>query len=328
MSGTLIALLGLGLSLYGGLFQAEALCITSGCDLFRDITIAGISPWWIGAAAFASTAALCIIGRVALARLLSLMMLLGDLLLLGIMTFTVPCLPCLIVAAVILWQYWNLSASTSCPLWGRTSLALLWLTLFSPNLFSAISEMNGGWSISGQPEASLQVYFSPSCPACKETMFAISQHNPQDVAFYPIAEADSDLIRLHTMQKELASGSTVYGAFRTSINTAVNLDTKLSLTEQALLKWKTLQNKARLARMGVTKIPALITSGKPQNLTSGSSNITDTIIQGGQFAGCSDESVTDCNEEQQTPTIPTYNNYPEEPLLEQLFDAQPLKDGN
>lgn len=323
LSGTLIALAGLALCLYGGIFQAEALCFTSGCALFRDITIAGISPWWAGAGAFGITALLCMIGRTQMARGVAMLMLLGDLLFLFIMIFTAPCIPCLCAALIIIWLYWTLTADSKRPQRMRTALALIWLSLFTPNIFATAGEMTGGWIIHGPEQAALQIYFSPSCPACKEAVLAISQNNPQQVAYFPVAESTSDLLRIKKMQEELKAGRSVYAAFRTSITAAVPLQNGVPPAEVAMLQWRTLQNKARLARMGITTIPAIVTAGKPARLGGAEQGMSFIPDPAGGFAGCSEQTDQDCDDTGRQPAPLLRSPSPSDSQLDELFDNVP-----
>ncbi len=304
ISGTFIALLGLILALYGAVLQAEALCITNGCTLFSDVTIMGISPWWLAVAAFGIIALLCMGGRTQAALWCSTLLLLGDMLFLGIMAFSLPCVPCLLVACIILFLYRSLTDPQDRSPWVRTVPTFFWLAIFSPSLVNAGTELAGGWRIHGEQQAQLQVYFSPSCPACKETVLALSQSNPAHVAYYPVAEEHTDLIRLRIMQDELAAGRTLYAAFRTAISDTTPLDTPLSMTGYLSLQWKVLQNKSRLARMGITRIPALITSGKPAGLDAATQDVLSAISNSTTYAGCNDTITADCDD-QATPAQPT-----------------------
>ena len=93
-----MAALAAGFCIWSALGNEVNLCVTSGCALFQDTSIAGISLWWAGGITFAALAAAALMGAAQLGMVLAGFALLGDIGLLLLMAVTAPCVSCLIVA--------------------------------------------------------------------------------------------------------------------------------------------------------------------------------------------------------------------------------------
>mgnify|MGYP000972099112 FL=1 len=74
------------------------LCVTGGCALYQDATVAGVSLWWVGSGVFLLLGLLALLGAAGLGRALSALALLADTALLLLMALTAPCSNCLVVA--------------------------------------------------------------------------------------------------------------------------------------------------------------------------------------------------------------------------------------
>ncbi len=64
------------------------------------------------------------------------------------------------------------------------------------------------WSISENPDqATVRMFFSPSCSACREGIDILS--GSVDVAFCPVAENDADVVRVERLLRLLEEGKTL-----------------------------------------------------------------------------------------------------------------------
>lgn len=284
------ALAGALLSLYGAFFKAEALCITAGCELLQGFGGVESFFWWLGAGTFAFAAFLCARNSAKLVALLASLCLAADCVLLGVMAYTVPCVPCLSVALCFLGLFvcttggaWRNSGDLggsaenaqqigkyekfpleSVGRVGRFVFLALWLMLFSPNALHAVQENVGGWCLYGSKTAALKVFFSPSCPACREAVLALGEKPNKNIAFYPVAKNDNDITSLNTMEEEIAGGSSMSAAFLIAVNDPVLQARSVPFWRKISLQLRTLQNQALLMRLGVHSLPALVSSGVPK----------------------------------------------------------------
>lgn len=306
-----VALAGLVYSTLNALGKAEALCITTGCDLFKDITIYGYSLWWVGSAFFSLSLLLCLLGKKAPALGLSKLGLFIDCLLLLFMAFTAPCVPCLIAAILIALLYYTLFKEMQSRSHKTSMLLIFWLFVFCPNLFATINESIGTWAIYGPEKSDMQIYFSPSCPVCLKTIERLAANPDARIAFHPVSEIEKDITTIHNIDTYIREGASFLIAFKRATregSTSSNIPLRL--------RWNLYRNKAHLAALGVTKIPVLITNGMPQSFLSALSasptsavkpdsipfnesipdNSGTTIPNLETFAGCSQNATLPCNE--------------------------------
>ena len=262
---TFFGFAGITLCLLSALNQAEALCITNGCSLFKQATVYGISLWWYGAAALAVTTILSFLGRRKAALFFSALFVLGDLALLLLMAFTAPCIPCLCVAVLFVLQFASIAnAQTQSFPKGASVLILLWGLLFSPNLLNVANESLGIWSLSGPQQADMQLFFSPSCEICRKAVPIFAKNADARVAFFPVAESAKDEESIILMRRYIDEGNTMYAAFRRAQKHSGKVDA--SLPETLTTKFNLYRNKVRLMNMGVDRIPVLVTNGLPSSL--------------------------------------------------------------
>lgn len=256
-----IALAGLAFSLTNALGKADALCVTSGCDLFKDaMTYQGYSLWWAGVAFFGLVLLPCLFGRRSIALALAGFGLLADTLLLLFMAFTAPCLPCL-GAALFMALLFIVLHRAQYPHNHRMSiLMLVWLIALCPNLFATAEELMGTWKIHGPERPDIRVFFSPSCPVCVMAVEALAKDPAAAIAFFPVAEKDSDRAALAAMEESLAKGTSFLVAFRRGTRDPESLAAPAGWADLSM-RWKIFRNKAHLHAMGVDTIPAILTNG-------------------------------------------------------------------
>lgn len=274
----------------------NAICITTGCEIFKDISVFGISLWWIGTALFITLALLNLFNFRTTALLLALSAVIIDLGFLLLMIFTAPCVPCLVFAAILFLLFFM-----QCAMLKRRSVLVLpifiiWVLLFTPNIFSTVNEEIGTWAIYGSQQSDVQVFFSPSCTACKSLIPKLSQNDSGNITYYPIAETDEDVERIFLMQNAVKDGTSIYIAFNRAIRDTTDAITIPFMTRMQL-HWNLFRNKSKLASMGVTRIPVLITNGVPSSLFSKEKKqgTKGHILDfNDDFSGCTEGSTTPC----------------------------------
>ncbi len=245
--------------------SASQFCPTNGCTLYEDFTVFGISLWFVGAVSFLLIFFFCLKGSRSVILFLSAVGLILDSALLLLLLFTSPCVSCLGVALAFGLIYLSARYSDDPrkpasfkPSW----LFVLWAVLFCANIFSAIEESFGSWVIAGPENAEIKLYFSPSCPACVEALYGLS-NNPA-VAFLPVSKNESDKETILRLNQEVRAG----GSFGDAFNRAQNsiLPAKTGLIERAVLSFKLYRNRAESMRVGNKTLPLLIVNNIPSLL--------------------------------------------------------------
>lgn len=278
----------------------DVICVTAGCEIFKDISVYGISLWWVGTALFLTLALLNIFNYRKLALSLALFAVIADLGFLLFMTFTAPCVPCLIFAAILFILFLMQSTILKSPSRLIAPVLIVWALFFTPNIFSTINEQMGTWAISGSKQPDVQVYFSPSCPSCKALIPKISKNDSGNIAYYPVVETENDVDAILIMQDALNQGTSMYIAFNRSIRSGATVP-ETSFWDRIVLQWNLFRNKSKLASIGVTRIPVLITNGVPSSLLSPTKatgqareNNDDAVDFGEDFSGCTEGAEVPC----------------------------------
>ena len=279
----------------------DIICVTAGCEIFKDISVYGISLWWVGTALFLTLALLNIFNYRKLALSLALFAVIADLGFLLFMTFTAPCVPCLIFAAILFILFLMQSAILKNPSRLVVPVLIVWALFFTPNIFSTVNEQLGTWAISGPEQPDVQVYFSPSCPSCKALIPKISKSDSGNITYYPVVETEADIDSILIIQDALKQGTSMYIAFNRSIRSGATVpDT--SFWDRIVLQWNLFRNKSKLASIGVTRIPVLITNGVPSSLLSPTKPTgqareknDDAVDFGEGFSGCTEGAEVPCD---------------------------------
>lgn len=259
-----IAIIGILFCLYSSSNEGKFLCITSGCALNKDFTIAGISAWRVGGVAFAVyVVSSLILGKKA-ALPLATLYLIGDSFFLLLMGLTLPCVPCLIAGLLfaLLFSASNIP-DKSRPNREKFPLSLgIWGILFVLNLILVFKEYAEPAPMFGTPEAPIKVYFSPSCPACKDAVSRYAKAaQAGTVALYPVAESDQDMLIIATMQKEADSGASPETALAKALEHPI---ASLPFRFQTLIQyWRLWANKAMTFSLGNGQVPLIIYNGLP-----------------------------------------------------------------
>lgn len=267
-----LSILAFAFCVWIGLGNRIDICVTAGCTLFEDARLAGISMWWYGAAAFA------VLGFCSAARYpgagfaVAWLCLFADALLLTLMIFTAPCINCLVVAVFFLLIFLCMRRADrdtgylAARKAARSWLVTIWALLFVVNIGAVLKSEVATWSLgSNEKTASVHLFFSPSCSACRQAVEALA--GKVDVAYYPVAEYPQDFARIAYMVAAVRKGETVSDAFQKS-QSAAPLPLMQEYTPEALLlKFRILRNKAHVYQSGAKVIPFIEYRGLPSQLT-------------------------------------------------------------
>lgn len=238
-------------------------CASSGCALFRDSRLAGISLWWIGGAYFFLLAVLCLRGNRAAARLMAMLALLADAALLVVMFLTAPCFDCLVVAALMGCCYYSLrqQPETSGMFKVEASHSLLlpvWFGLFLGNAVLAVNERLPLYALGNTRSSEVRIYFSPSCSACREALLALGN----TASLLPVEEQEGDFEAILRLRELLKTGTPLREALARSLNEAEPVPS-VPVAERALLAVQLVRNKAALLRQGFRAVPLIQINGMP-----------------------------------------------------------------
>lgn len=242
-------------------FSMGVPCSSAGCALFQDFTVYGVSLWWAGVAYFLFAALLCFKKAHSFALFAATAALLADAVLLAIMLATAPCVACLGAAAFIGLFFLALRRHMTVrliPPPGSFPLLLLWVGLFLAAGASAVAETARPWVIAGNPAAERRVYFSPSCPACRDAVAAFAGN----AAFIPIVERESDYAAIRMMHEELLRGKTVVEALHSSDAAG---ERPLAL-DDIVFRLMLLRNKAEVLKLGFDRLPLIMINGMPESM--------------------------------------------------------------
>lgn len=253
------AALGLGFCLLNAT-GAELLCLTRGCGIYADYSLAGISVNLLGAIGFALILLLALLApKRPLYKLLLLWVLaaglLIDTLFLAWQALFWPCTSCLVVALLL--ALCVLGARQVCPGFRNgfvRLLLILWFVALIPVAVAAGKELLlQPWPIQGPPEAPIAVYFSPTCPACETAVLELLELPAlrDQVGYFPVAKNSEDLHRL-IWYTARGDGQDLRQLFAPV--------PQHQLQASADLRWQLARNKMRLAAMGVDSVPLVLSS--------------------------------------------------------------------
>ena len=274
----LLSLVGLSFCLWVRLSGGEALCITDGCALFQDFSLAGVSLWDAGSSFFGLLLLICLLRLLRTARFFAGAALAADIVLMVVMAFTAPCVNCLIVGLLIALTYFALLRETALHKRARRSpLLLFWALFFTVGAVNVLSDGAELWSPLPQPEqASVQIFFSPSCRAC-QTLTEQAAALP-DAAWFPVAEDSRDIWLIRAMTEHLASGMPLRNAIaraHADIPGLAEAPDLLALPEyrfsllkpdMLLLQFRLWKNRAHVLAAGSDRLPFVEFRGLPSFL--------------------------------------------------------------
>ena len=261
--GFLFALLGLLWCGYVAFPSAHVgPCVTSGCEITRNLNIGGISLWWIGGAYFFVQAILSLRGARYLAWRLAQLALFLDALLLMLMFVTGPCFDCLVVAFLIAATTYFLRPTPHGWFIGEQPKQLillpLWTGLFLGNLVVATDEISPRWVIGPNPTSHVRIFFSPSCPSCREALVAFG-----NAALFPVFEKEGDLEAIVRLERLLAEKTPMPVALQKATAPDAPLPDISPLT-RVIRTAALLRNRATVFKQGFTTLPLIEINGMPK----------------------------------------------------------------
>lgn len=266
-----VALLATVFCVWSALGNDVNFCVTTGCTLYQDFSIAGISMWWLGSTAFAALAACALLGRKIIGRRLAALFLLGDIGFLLLMAFTAPCVSCLVAALFFALCFWlfRMGGTEGKP--GEAAprrhspILWAWLFLFAVNIGQvARSEIDVWPMLDESGDASTRMFFSVDCPYCAEGIKALA--GKVDVAFYPVSENSDDVYRIAAMMNFLEEGMNMEEALARSSEFTKPGGFAAYGPEMLLLRFRLLRNKAHIFMAGSQAVPFFEQRGLPAGL--------------------------------------------------------------
>ncbi|MDR2820547.1 MAG: hypothetical protein LBB60_08495 [Desulfovibrio sp.] len=247
------------------------ICVTAGCSLYQDFTLGGISLWWVGAGFFAVLALLALAGAASLGYILASLALVGDACLLLLMALTAPCVSCLVIAIFFAISYTSFRqayySQSQIPQnrASRSLLLWLWALLFIVNVGAVARSQSTPWPImEAGDNATVRVFFSPSCPRCRDAVNILSGH--VDVAFYPLAETEADTYKIAQMLRLLQTGMNMADALSGAQDAAILQGLPAWTPEMIWLRFRMLRNKAHIFSSGSQTVPFFEYHGMPAML--------------------------------------------------------------
>lgn len=208
-----VSVIGLCFSVYQILSMLffEQTC-TDGCSIFASFTIMGVSLWWFSAFFFMLVLILSLFGFAYIIRILTAIALTVDVFLLFVMLNTSLCLLCICAGILVACSYYAVRYENRRPLepYPKTFLLSLWCILFVLLLGSSINANQQGISFAKVENPTTNIFFSPSCPACKKILMVEAEN--KNIAWFPVEENENDIWRILFMQERINAGDTVYQA--------------------------------------------------------------------------------------------------------------------
>ncbi len=288
---TTIALAGFLFCLLSALGITDTLCLTQGCEVYQGYTVAGISFYWIGAAVFLILGLMSLWpGAYGLLAILTGIVLVGNFVFLIIQFLLWPCTSCLIVAALLGSFAWILAGHVK-P--GFRILCMVWLLLFSANILHLAKDSIPPWPVLGKSNADIQVFFSPTCPACRQVVENFLQQSDlvTHVAFYPLAKNKDDQHRISLLVRNLRQGMPAAQAFAFHWQM---LSPQENPGRNGYLAFNLWRNQLHLAKKGATQVPLIISRiALGDNFDDIPPSPDGCSIFSPDAEGCEDEPVPD-----------------------------------
>lgn len=294
----LFSVLGIAFSLWNLWGTPESLCVTEGCSLFQDFTVAGISLWWLGVAGFAALLGCALTGYGFLGFALSGTGIVLDSVLLIIMLVTAPCFNCLIIGLMLALTYAAFRHAEHDKRRGPQAMSILlvlWTALFVINIGGIVRASVGPWALEMSPavsspaagrgnqataeekttaaDAAVQVYFSPTCSACQGLVAAAGGENGlgtgQAVAWYPVAENSRDIVIIADTINRMRTGASLDIAMKAALVAAPERVSSWNLSSPSMLtlQFRLWRNKAHVLNAGSGRLPFVEFRGAPAALT-------------------------------------------------------------
>ena len=300
----------------------STLCVTDGCSLFRDFSIAGFSLWDVGLAFFSALLLLCLLRLTRLARAAAGLALAADVMLLGVMLFTAPCVNCLVAGALLAFCYLALrSACDDGRPRGASLLAMLWAAFFLCNAGGVCRDLASPWSpLAHEGQPAVRIWFSPSCPACRQI---VSRYGDiRGAAWFPVAENADDVRVIRVMTNSLDRGASLPDAVkqaRTFVFRQKRSSASLEMLRPSmlLLQFRLWVNHSHVLASGSDKLPFVEFLGVPSFLREKTAPDAAALPEGQQL---SPEGSSMDAPELSRPEVqePVHGNMPDVPGIPEL----------
>ena len=283
----MFALAGLAFAVWNAWDAASVPCLSAGCTLYQTFTINGFSLWWGGAAGFALLAAFALAGQAGKGRLVAGVGLVFDCVLLVVMLMTLPCVACMLAALLLALCYGAFRHAATAPRrmgqgTGKTRISLLlsvWSVFFVMLIGLTLNSASAPWALreAGDEDATVHIFFSPSCSACRQLVSGMPEAEAAKVAWYPVAETEDDLAVILALKKRLAvSSEPMSVAFAASLNASRLSFFDFFSPEILLLRFRLWRNQARVIDSGEGQLPFVEFRGLPQALIRPSGNASSS----------------------------------------------------
>ena len=241
-------------------------CVMSGCAISKELMFGGLSLWWVGGAYFFFLMIICLRGKRHIAWRLAQVALVLDSLLLLVMFFTGPCSDCLVVALFFFLTARALRPTVSGGYAGSDApvhfaMFPLWIGLFLGNVVTAGNEAIPHWSIGKETSQNVRLYFSPSCPACRDAVIALGD----TVTLFPVAKEQGDFDAIVRFYSNVNQGMPAAESLRQAMAEDAPVP-RLPLTDRFLLHIQLFRNKTAVMRHGATQpMPLILINGMPSS---------------------------------------------------------------
>lgn len=137
--------------------------------------------------------------------------------------------------------------------------------MFIVNVGAVARSQSALWPITENgDEATVRMFFSPSCPSCREGVALLSGH--VDVAFYPLAENDNDIYKVANMRRLLDTGMNLAEALAQSQEALRPSGLGAWSPDLLWLRFRMLRNKAHVFSSGAQTVPFFEYHGLPAML--------------------------------------------------------------
>jgi hypothetical protein len=280
-----IALCGLLFCLWNLWTLDSAPCLSAGCEIFQNFSLAGVSLWWPGVFAFGILIVCGGAGRLTAGLMFSSLCLALDCLLLALMLVSVTCLACLGAGLLFALVYASFlrAAVHRRRLFNRwpflSPLLGLWLCLFVANGGTLVRNSLEDWPIyaaSARTPTPVRAFFSPSCPACRHLIQSISPEYAARIAWFPVAEEERDVRVLGAMRQLLAQGASLADAFGKALEEPLAGEWILLRPDMLLMQLRLWRNHSHVMENGNT-LPLLEFSGTPSFLLHRNPDRAETL---------------------------------------------------
>jgi thiol-disulfide isomerase/thioredoxin len=134
----------------------------------------------------------------------------------------------------------------------------VWFGLFLGNAVLALNEQMPLYALGNTRTSDVSVYFSPSCPACREAILSLGN----SAALYPVEEKEGDVESILRLAALLKVNVPLREALPRSLNKEEPVP-YIPFYERALLSLHLLRNKASLLRQGFRAVPLIRINGMP-----------------------------------------------------------------